>query len=156
MDLQTLFLELLYLSQGWPFSYKFSFCLSYFSIGCGKTLWPKQLIKEDINLELSSRWLESMTIMAGTMVANRQAWCWNTLHSHLLTGSRESYLSVAGFSLSNYIRVTGGLWLDREKGGRAKSCRDRECREWEGERKMEADMNQCTFNQPQIVMISES
>jgi hypothetical protein len=45
--------------------------------------------------------------------------------------------------------------LDRERGGRAKSCRDRE--HLKGERrkaKMAADMNQRGFNQPQVVMIS--
>ena len=59
---------------------------------------------------------------------------------------------VAGFSLSNYIRAAGGLWLDREKGGGAKSYKDSMS---EGrEEKMEADMNQHGFNQPQVVMIS--
>jgi hypothetical protein len=39
-------------------------------------------------------------------------------------------------------------------GGKAKSCRGRECLGEKGKAKMEADVNQCGFNQHQVVVIS--
>lgn len=42
--------------------------------------------------------------------------------------------------------------MDREKGDRAKSCRDR-ASERDRKAKMERDVNQRGFNQPQEVMI---
>ena len=60
---------------------------------------------------------------------------------------------VAGFSLSNHIRAVGGLWLDREKGGSAKSGRQRAF-ESRG-RTMAEDMYLRGVFQPQVAMISQ-
>lgn len=38
------------------------------------------------------------------------------------------HIYVAGFPLSNYIRTAGGLWLDKEKGGRKRRRRQNEGR----------------------------
>lgn len=43
--------------------------------------------------------------------------------------------------------------MDREKGGGAKSCGDKEGPRRKGKAKM-ADLNQRGFNQPQVVVIS--
>ena len=44
--------------------------------------------------------------------------------------------------------------MDREREDRAETCRDREHLRREEKVKMEADMNQHGFNQPQVVVIS--
>ena len=45
--------------------------------------------------------------------------------------------------------------MNREKGGRAKICRERECLEEKRKGKIEVDLKEQGFNQPQVVMISK-
>lgn len=80
---------------GWIFN--FGFCLSIFFYCCDKTPPPRQLIKEIVYLGLTVSELGSITIMAGSVAADGQAWHWNraeSLHLDLQARGGESWLGM--------------------------------------------------------------
>jgi hypothetical protein len=61
---------------------------------------------------------------------------------------------VAGFSLSNYIRAAIACDWTGKREAELRVAETESVSEGEKERKMEADVNQWDFNQPQVVMTS--
>ena len=92
----------------------------------------------------SELYLFVMSILPNFIIWFLSGWHWHFHKLGNLKQQKRMCTCVAGCSLSSHIRAKGGLWLDREKGGRAKSGQVRVS--WDRRRKMAADLYPWVFS----------